>query len=145
MLLKTRRRHCGFQTLQLLLLLLLLRHLSWNQKVIPDIENEITTYMWTSATITKKAKPDGNCPWYDTKNELWCPRIKAVLRAKLNSCVAQRDFLFSKNTLPPKTAPLPTQEAKLYKAVFEEDSCQSCFFIIPTMSFDEPTINELFF
>jgi len=70
---------------------------------------------------------------------LWCPRIKAVLRAKLNSCVAQKDF-----PTFPKTPPIciPFQRRRqTYIAVLRRTAFAS---LIPTISLDEPTLNELF-
>merc|ERR1719474_2671115 len=66
--------------------------------------------------------------------------MKAVLRAKLNSCVALRDFpIFSKNVTPNC---IPFQRRRqTYIAVLRRTAFAS---LIPTISLDEPTLNELF-
>merc|ERR1719474_2486439 len=66
--------------------------------------------------------------------------MKAVLRAKLNSCVALRDIpKFSKNTTPNC---IPFQRRRqIYIAVLRRTAFAS---LIPTLSLDEPTLNELF-
>jgi len=70
---------------------------------------------------------------------LWCPRIKAVLRAKLNSCVAL-PYFSKKPYVTPNGIPFQRRR-QTYIAVLRRTAFAS---LIPTISLDEPTLNELF-